>query len=570
MKPLCFQIITLLSVLCYDYLFAQKDDYSKYYYLRKNYEWFPENDVRAIPFIKRYIAEAKKDKNYPKLFQGYSDGVEFSADRAQKVRFADSTIIAAKLSCDSTLISAAYLEKGVIYYFHYKKYQLALNEFLIAFRYAENSKDLYYQNRLNYLIGVVKSYIGYYDEALKLFMKTENYFSKQIAKNPHPSIMYDSRRGYFNSLHQMVVCYRNMDKFHLADSITAVGLTEIGANREFRQESGYFLKERGISQLRKRDFVGTYASLTASDEALLKINDFAWLAVNYYYLGKAHKNLGQNKQALRNFKKVDSIFKRHTFIVPEARNTYEILIDYYKEQNTIEDELYYTKQLLKVDSILFRDFAYLSRRIAKEYDTKLLKQNQKRLERKSVINKFALWILGTITISFATGMFLYKRREQRIISKYRVLEQHLQGKVKSNASKEKKETTRSEIDNRIIEEVLNRLKDFEDKEGYKEHGLTLHKLAAKFNTNHYYLSQVVNEYKGKNFTKYLIDLRINYVTSKLYSDSTYLKYTIETLADECGMASRNHFSRLFREVNGISPAEFIKQRMEDVESERHS
>lgn len=73
--------------------------------------------------------------------------------------------------------------------------------------------DPYHQNRLNYLIGVVKSYMGYYDEALPIFVKTQNYFTTELNKQQHPNILYDCRRGYFNSLHQ------------LADSIVSDGLT---------------------------------------------------------------------------------------------------------------------------------------------------------------------------------------------------------------------------------------------------------------------------------------------------------------------------------------------------------
>lgn len=571
MKFSSFHIIIVLCLLHGELVCAQKEEYSKYYYIRRNYEVFSENDVRALPFIRQYIAEAKKDKDYGKLYQGYADGVEFSSDRNIKLKFADSTIIAAKLSGKDSLVSSAYLEKGVVYYFHFKKYQLALKEFLVAVQYADKGTDPYYKNRLNYLIGVVKSYIGYYDEALPIFMKTRNYFALELSKQQHPNILYDSRRGYYNSLHQMAICYRNMGKYSLADSIVSVGLTDIGANKEHRQEFGYFLKEKGISEFRKKKYTTAGASLSASSVALSKINDFAWLAVNYSYLGKSYLGLGDKSHALRNFEKVDSIFQKHGFIVPEVRDTYELLINHYKGNNDVEQQLYYTNQLLKVDSVLFRDFNYLLRRMSKEYDTRLLKKDKKRLEMKSAKDNLAKWSLGTVAVSFAATMLFYKRRAQRVRRKYYILEEKIKARevYVGHKTQGKEDGSKLEIDPKIVEEILNKLKDFENKGGFRENGLTQHKLADKFDTNHYYLSQIVNEYKGMNFTKYLIELRIRYITDKLYNDPEYRKYKIVTLAEECGMSSRNNFSKLFREINGIGPSDFIKRRAKDISKEEN-
>lgn len=60
-------------------------------------------------------------------------------------------------------------------------------------------------------------------------------------------------------------------------------------------------------------------------------------------------------------------------------------------------------------------------------------------------------------------------------------------------------------------------------------------------------------------------MRINYITQKLYNDREYLKYTVETLAEKCGMASRQNFSDLFQEINGIRPTDFVKQRKKEME-----
>ena len=89
--------------------------------------------------------------------------------------------------------------------------------------------------------------------------------------------------------------------------------------------------------------------------------------------------------------------------------------------------------------------------------------------------------------------------------------------------------------------------------------MTLNKLASIFETNSTYLSQFINETKSMNFSRYLGILRINYITQLMYENEKYLNYTIQSLSDECGIASRQNFSDLFQEINGLRPTEFIKR-----------
>ena len=122
-------------------LAISQQGYSQYYKLRLKYENFEENDSRAFPFIQLYINKAKREKNYEKLVQGYKDGIFYSSSNEKKLQFADSVIWAAKLSGNRDLISSGYIEKGVVYYYHYKKYQLALNEYLAAYEYSKNTTN---------------------------------------------------------------------------------------------------------------------------------------------------------------------------------------------------------------------------------------------------------------------------------------------------------------------------------------------------------------------------------------------------------------------------------------------
>jgi len=112
-------------------------------------------------------------------------------------------------------------------------------------------------------------------------------------------------------------------------------------------------------------------------------------------------------------------------------------------------------------------------------------------------------------------------------------------------------------------EIRDKLKKFEDELQFKKKGLTQKSIAVKLGTNSHYLSVYINENKGMNFNKYMAELRINYITNLLNTNNKFLNYTIEALAEECGIAARQNFSNLFFEINGIRPTDYIKNRKKE-------
>ncbi len=551
---------------CFKLFFAQQA-YGNYDQLRLKYEHFEENNVRAFPLIQPYINKAKKEKNYEKLVQGYKDGVYYSSENEDKLKYADSAVWTANLSRDKDLLIIAHIEKGVVYYYHYKKYQLALNEYLEAYEYSKNTGNEFLKYQNLYHIGVVKSYLGYYDEASELFQKCISYYTQKLKSDLHPNEIYNNKKGYLNSLHQLIICYRHLGKYKETDSAIQTGLAETGNNREYAQERGYFLLSKGISDYRNNHYQQALTHLNKSLVSIKNSRDFARLSVNYFYIGKSYLGLKNTKKSVVYFKKIDSIFSRYQFILPELRENYEILIDYSKKHKDQTKQLYYTSQLLKADSIMSKDFSYLSPKIHKDYDTKTLVDEKNKLQK---IN-YLVTVIIIVLIVWAIGLIiLFTKRHKKakeIKQKYIFLEEKF---IENQDIAEKKiipiEEKRHLLHESKVEELLCKLKSFEDRKEFTQKGLTISKLALQMGTNSNYLSQVINEHKGVNFNKYLSQLRINYITNLLFEDKKYLKYNIETLAGECGIASRQNFSDLFFEINGIRPTDFVKKRMQELEN----
>lgn len=457
-----------------------------------------------------------------------------------------------------------------MYYFNLKKYQLALDEYLKAYEYSQKIDD-YERNKIIYFIGVVKSYVGYYNEALLHFKTTSSFFESELKKpDLYPNIIFNHKRGYYNSVHQMIICYRNLGNYKAADSLINIGLKGTANDKEYYLEYTYFQKENGIKEYRKKEYLRSIASLQKALPPLRELNDFAWLAVDYFYTGKSYLGNHDIAQGIVYLQKVDSIFNKNNFVLPELRENYELLINHYKKEGNVDRELYFTKQLLRADGIINKDFAYLSSKIHKEYDTKTLLEERSRLEKRSSLGigtSISLGIIVLILIIVLIHKFV-KTKENK--EKYRLSEQKILDKAKEEMMPEPsktKEGYKFDLDKNIINDIFLKLKNFEDKEEFIESGLTLNKLATRFDTNSSYLSQVINEYKGTNFNRYLGELRIHYITKKLYEDKKFLNYKIETLAEECGIASRTNFSNLFREINGMRPTDFIKKRRKDIDAE---
>lgn len=551
--------------------------YSQDYYskLREKYWAYEENDPKALVFVNQYIKKAKSEKNYPELFQAYKDAILYSEN--QKMIYADSALAVAQNSKDNDLIGNGYLTKGSVYYFNQRKFQFALEEYLKAYEYLKDSKDEYLKYRNIYHIGVVKSYLGYYEEALEIFQQCINFFETKIDGDIDVNLVFNNTKGYLNSLHQAIICYQMLGKNAEAASLLKKAAEKTPNTKEFYLEKSYFTKSLGVSEFKNKNYKKAIYYFDRALPELLKVNDFTWASYIYFYKGKSYELLGDQNLEVENYRKVDSIFNKNKFILPELRSNYEELIEYYRKGNNHKEELYYTNQLLKVDSVISSDFKHLSTRVYKEYDTKKLLETKENLEKTNSYSKLLIFICLAIIIALGIVMYFRIRKQRNIQKNYDELLIKLE---ESNQNEVVDAVVKSEVidsgdknikfDSSIVEKLLNDIHTFENKQGYLEQGITLKKLAEQFKTNTSYLSQVINEYKGSNFNTYINALRINYATQKIYHDKEWRKYSIESIASAAGFSNRQSFSNIFLEQNGIRPADFIKKRIKELEDQNNS
>lgn len=499
----------ILFFLAFSCFLLNGQEFSDY---RIRYDNFEENDVRAFQFLKPYIKKAKKEKNFTELTQAYKDATSFSPN--SKLQYADSMVEAANKSNNRDLIGASYLTKGTIYYFNYKKFKLALDEYLKAWNYLEGTKDeyLYYKNL--YHIAVVKSYLGHCDESLELFEKCRKYYSNKKISTDLPNLSYNNKKGYLNSLHQNIACLIELSRLKEAALLVTEGLRETSGDIDFYIERSYFYKLQGIIAFKNKNYDKAISNFNNALVGVEKKDDFTNASAIYFYKGKSLLYKNEMVEAVEYFKKVDSIFKKHEFILPEVRENFEILINYYKKAGNNKMELYYTSQLLKVYHVLSTDFKYLSDKIHKGYDTRDLLEAKRRLEMSSANGyRIAAILFFSLLVVF---LILYSRwkKGKRIHAKYNDLLAKMEAdtaqKFGDNIDDHKLKS--SKLNEKKANDLLSKLSALEEENFFLEKNMTLNKLAIKLKTNTTYLSEIINDRKGCHFNAYLNELRIKYIT----------------------------------------------------------
>lgn len=85
--------------------------------------------------------------------------------------------------------------------------------------------------------------------------------------------------------------------------------------------------------------------------------------------------------------------------------------------------------------------------------------------------------------------------------------------------------------------------------------ISLDELSAKFFINKYYLTRVFKKQYGLSVNTYLLNVRITHAKQLL----RFTEKTVEEIGRECGLGALHYFSRVFHEVEGVSPSRYREQ-----------
>ncbi|WP_430412722.1 helix-turn-helix domain-containing protein [Kordia sp.] len=460
----------------------------------------------------------------------------------------DKAIIYSKNKNDFLVPCTAYSMKASICKVK-RQFKNALDYYLLTHKSSKRSGNTELNLITKYNIGVLKTSIGDYEEALDYFKAFWNLYGKDKKNSTKALKTYFALSNAYtmNSVLDSASYYSNL----------GINISKINNNERHYYR---FVFLEGLNQYYYQNYEATLDSIKKSIPFLKKYNDIDNLAVAYSYIGKSYFKINRPKQSLFYLEKVDSIFNEIDHLLPRCRNSYKIIIDYYKNDKDYKKQLYYTNQLLKLDSVLTEKYINLNSTIYKEYETEeVISEKEKLIEILNEDNKFfskyALILLILMSLfGIALGFNFYKRKKDQkrfndIINKEQ---------TNKEQRKNKKERI-NEIDEIIVQNVLSNLNSFEENKRYLDKGLSINELAKIVETNSKYLSIIINFHKQKTFSNYINDLRIDYIIKKIKQNKKYQKYNMVGLAEECGFSNRRSFSIAFNKRTKLSLKYFINE-----------
>lgn len=513
------------------------------------------NTSKQIKYADAFLGKAKKEKITINIARGY---YLFSLmnKNEKAIMYLDSVIKYSTDTDNPNFPVSAYCEKATILKTQFK-FTEAMNNYLIAEKYAikKSNEDQLYKIKL--FIAITKSEdLGEIDEALVMYKDCFKYFKSKNIRDKQYSHTYQ------NLLFALADSYKAKSNTDSATYYNRKGYREAISNKDIEM-SYYFVLNEGANQVIKKNYRIAIDSVNKVLPKILSLKDQPNIMASYYYLGKAYQGLRENELAVKNFTKVDSIYKRHKIIYPEFVDGYTYLISYYKKIGNKEKQLEFLSIFMNIDQYFNKNYKGMYKLLVNQYDIPHLISEKEILISSLKTDKskyswliFVLFVVLTILILFV----LYQKRLNKI---YKLRFEQIVNNTTSTSNVNDEiiitNSNTNDISETIIEDLLKKLKNFEDEKQYLQPNLKIETLSKEFDSNNKYLSTIVNKYKGKTFVQYINDMRVDNAISDLQVNSKLRKYTIQALAVEFGFNSAESFSNAFYKKSGIKPTYFIKE-----------
>ncbi|WP_271784923.1 AraC family transcriptional regulator [Aquimarina algiphila] len=515
---------------------------------------------KANLYARSYIKKSLIAKDSIEMARGYFLLSSISHD-SLIISYLDRAIDLSKNFHSKYYPALLYYSKGD-YYFENANYKEALDNYFISYNMTkDNNPVLAYDSKFN--IGSLKNRVGKYKEAQKIFKEYYDYILSEESKYP---------KDYYNELIALFALsdsYTRLKKLDTATTINQKGI-KISLLNNDKDMYHYFIMNEGVNLYFKKKYKSSIDSLKKAIPNIIKLGDQSNIMFSRLYLGKAYYELNKVKEAVKQYKKVDSLFSDYKDFFPEIREGYKSLIDFYKNNGDKENQLFYLNRLIFVDSIYNINYKYINDKIIKNYDTPNLILEKQRLIKKlnrsnSFKNKGILYLLIVLVIlsifliiNYRTKK-IYRKKFERLIDTDNKQENEF-------INKKKQDFTYLSED--ITQKIKIGLEKFKSNNDYLNPHVSISTLAKKMDSNSKYLSLFINHYEQKKFTNYINDLRIEYAMEKIKNDKKFRKYTIKAIAYEIGFSNPVSFSQAFYKKTGIKPSYFIKQLESDLETKK--
>ena len=267
---------------------------------------------------------------------------------------------------------------------------------------------------------------------------------------------------------------------------------------------------------------------------------------------------GRYKEALERAQKEDASYKDkdtvNTLFIDEVLSNglaASQQLGYHNRANS-----YYNRILSLKDSLYLRNQKQTAMELSEIYESR--DKDIQLVEKDAVIKRNRMFlVMAVIIIVLALAAIAAIIRYNRIIQKknkavVRNIEEKLQ--LIQIANHSRTDNKDDAADRELFEHIDNAIRE---KQLFLQADFTRDTLCQMLNINKTQCSSVIKAYANCSFPSYINRLRLNHAIELM---KRYPQYSIEAIANDCGM-ERANFHRRFIEEFGITPSEFKKTKL---------
>ncbi|WP_046744994.1 helix-turn-helix domain-containing protein [Kordia zhangzhouensis] len=548
------------------------------------------SDIEPKEFARLFTQQYKLDSIKTKISVDYAESVMLSSKELrtqfwgnfvlahwyhsqmrleESLNYVDRLYVIAKKMNENDLILSALINKGNFYY-AFGSYKESMEYNLEALELARKTKNLKRELAISLNIALIKQQTNDNSGAIEILEKIIATIETGTAGDltPFKTKVYVA----------LIKGYIYTEDYTKAKQYCEQGIVLSNQNN-LTESKFYFLSFLGTIEGLNKNYDRAHELLDASLEIAHQIKSIdPEIPLIYFEKGEVYYYEGKYEKAVEYLVKSEKLMNANHLNFIKLEETYALLAKSYNELGDINNSIKYFEKANDIYKQNDKRQENISINIIRKYDLQSLKEELSLAEENSYITKIILFVsvfLAIITVIWL--VYFYKQREkenqrkfaailqsledekEEIVEKIaQVTQEKLEEKTTEKLPEKKIEAKEVEIIDETKVRLLKKLEKFETKEQYLSRNCSLNEVAKKLKTNTSYLSKLVNSHKGKSFSAYITDLRINYAIRRLKDDKKFRSYTIDSIAQEIGFNRSESFSRAFKNKTGLYPSYYIK------------
>ena len=372
---------------------------------------------------------------------------------------------------------------------------------MLANRIAEKTNDNYLKYQTIYSIAQNYLYLGRLSDAKKEYEKCVNFFSVNLDKSQTYGKNYEMMFIY--SLISLIDTNSKLNQFSDNKILLEKAFRYIKEN-SINFYYAYFISCEGTNAYYLKNY---FLAIEKLKKAKTLYQDNFPHYTEIFYIGLSYWKLGNKKEAVKYFEKLDKEYYKDKNQDPQYRPAYELLTEYYASKNNTDKQLEYINKLMSLDKSYEKNYKYLFAKIHKEYDSQKLIDEKNSIENSLKIHQYLtlfVIIISIVLISFSTYKYFQIQRKYKERFKQMISEKNLEIEKIPVVIIEENKTITPKIEGlseSTITYILEQLEIFEKEQQFLDYKITQKLLSEKLGTNPTYLSKIINVYKEKNFSK---------------------------------------------------------------------